>query len=660
MHWRALVVWAGLVTALPQGLAAAELPRFSVPGCEEDMAALNGLHALHHDAAFSTCTLWDPWLPMATLWASEAKRAGYREVFLNRRIDAEGYVSVQQHRGMAHSEGWPFPAWQQSGGAGFHFSTLHDVWAIQSFGLESSANTDGWEIDGADVLGIDPAVGLQLKATKDVVTLTTPAFRCGTIVAPFVRLEWASRGTRAETRASIEWLLEGEAAWPAGRAASVPVPGGMQYADVPLHRQPGYAGLLTRYRVRFDRAAGAEIDLKSIITAIDTRHPITNANFIRGCCDYVAWTGDLDFLRRNIGRMRQSLAYALREFRVREGKHVFVPWVGHDGRSGIDIGPNGVKAARIGLGVGNNYWDLLPFGGHDALATLALHDAIRGLAALEAMIARHPEWDVPVAVAPHDAESLATLAEELRADFQTRFWNRDTGRFNGWIDAKGRSYDYGFTFVNLEAVQGGLASPEQARSIFDWLDGHREIAADTSRAADIYHWRFAPRATTRRNVETYVWAWSAPESIPWGDQVQDGGAVLGFSFHDLMARLQTNGPDDAWQRLRQILAWFREMQAAGGYRAFYAQPGRGTLQGGGTAGGLGIDREFMESVLVPQIMLYGFLGFQPSAEGHRIEPRLPAGWPSLTVTGIRFHDRVLDVTAHADGRVEVTPADARR
>jgi hypothetical protein len=54
------------------------------------------------------------------------------------------------------------------------------------------------------------------------------------------------------------------------------------------------------------------------------------------------------------------------------------------------------------------------------------------------------------------------------------------------------------------------------------------------------------------------------------------------------------------------------------------------------------------------------LGFQPSAEGHRIEPRLPAGWPSLTVTGIRFHDRVLDVTAHADGRVEVTPADARR
>ena len=48
----------------------------------------------------------------------------------------------------------------------------------------------------------------------------------------------------------------------------------------------------------------------------------------------------------------------------------------------------------------------------------------------------------------------------------------------------------------------------------------------------------------------YFWGWSNPESVPWGNQVQDGGAVLGFSYHDLMARLKTAGPDDAWQRLR--------------------------------------------------------------------------------------------------------------
>ncbi len=633
---------------------AAELPQFIVPGHEDEMRALNELHALHHDRAFSDCTLWDAWLPMATLWASEKKREQYRASLLNRRIDAEGYVSMQQHRGMAHSEGWPFPAWQQSGGAGFHFSNLHDVWAIQIFQLQPLANTDGWEISGAEVLGIDPVAGLKLKVTEEVVTITTPPFRCGTIVAPFARLEWAARGLKSESKAAVEWLLEGEADWPKGRGADFTPPGEMQYANVPMYRQPGYAGVLTRYRIRLDHAAGAEIDLKSIITAIDTRHPITNALFVRGCCDFFAWTQDVDFLRQNLDRMRTALSFALKEFRVREEKHVFVPWVGHEGLSGLIIGPDGKKTIRPGLGVGNNYYDLVPFGAHDATATVYLHDAIRSLADLERAIAKHPEWELPEALTPLDAKDLDQLADEMRADFQQRFWNAGTGRFNGWTDVTGHAYDYGFTFVNLEAIHFGVASPEQARSIFDWLDGRREVTADTSRGADIYHWRFAPRATTRRNIETYVWPWSNPEQIPWGGQIQDGGAVLGFSFHDVMARMKTNGPDDAWKRLREILAWFRDVQAEGGYRAYYAKPGRGTLQGGGPAGGLGMDQEFLESVLVPQVMLYGFLGFEPSADGYEVHPRLPKDWPSLKITGIRFQDLTLDITAHADGQFEVT------
>lgn len=632
---------------------AAELPQFAVPGAEQDMRTLNELHELHHEAAFTDCTLWDAWLPMATLWASEKKRAQYRAALLNRRIDSEGYVSMQQHRGMAHSEGWPFPAWQQSTGVGFHFSTADEAWAIQNFGLKPLANTDGWEITGAEVLGIDPVAGLRLKATAEVVTIVTPPFRCGTIVAPFARLEWAARGLKADAQAGLEWLLMGESAWPEGRAAVFPAPKQMQFANVPLYRHPAHAGVLTRYRVRLDHAAGAEIDLKSILTAIDTRHPITNALFVRGCVDYFAWTRDVEFLRQNIGCMRKALHFALKEFRVPEGKHVFVPWVGHDGRSGLAVDAAGRKVARPGMGVGNNYWDLLPFGAHDAVATMYLCDALRALAALEKGIQSHTEWQIPPESEPFDARELSALADEVRTDFQTRFWNAGTGRFNGWLDVDGRAYDFGFTFVNLEAVHHGLASEAQARSIFAWLDGRREVEADTSRGADIYRWRLGPRSTTRRNLDTYVWPWSNPEQIPWGDQVQDGGAVLGFSFHDLMARLRTNGPDDAWRRLRGILAWFREVQAEGGYRVYYAKPGRGKLQGGGPPGGLGLDREFLESVLVPQVMLHGFLGFQATADGYEVHPRLPKDWPSLTINGIRFHDCVLNITAHADGRVEV-------
>jgi hypothetical protein len=635
---------------------ADDLPQFIVPGHEREMEALNALHALHHPNAFTNCTLWDPWLPHATLWTGPRAKDRYRDSFLKRRIDDEGYVSMQQHRGMAHSEGWPFPAWQQGNGMGWHFSTLHEVWAVQHFNLQAQATTDGWRIDGAEVEEIDPASGLKLRATGDVVTIDTPAFRCGTILAPFVRIEWAAQGLSPDSQPAVSWLLEGETQWqPERRVPFAPLSDadGMRYANVPLYRQSDYAGIVTRYRLTFDQAESARLTLKSVITAVDTRHPITNSIYLRGCADYFAWTGDVDFLRANMGRMRRALRFALDEFSVREVKHVRVPWVGHDGRSGLVVSADGEKTVRHGLGVGNNYWDLLPFGGHDALATIYLFDALHHVAALEREIAAHDPWAIPRDEEPFAAEDLAQLAEQVGRDFRERFWNADNGRFVGWIDLEGRPYDYGFTFVNLEAIYYGLASPEQARSIFDWLDGRREIAEDTSRGADIYHWRFAPRATTRRNIETYNWPWHAPESIPWGYQVQDGGAVLGFSYHDLMARLATNGPDDAWRRLREILAWFDEVQQEGGYRAYYANPERGTLQGGGPPGGLGMDQEFLESVLVPQVMLYGFLGFQANADGFTLHPRLPDDWPSLTVTGVHYRNFVFDITAHAGGQVKV-------
>ena len=51
-------------------------------------------------------------------------------------------------------------------------------------------------------------------------------------------------------------------------------------------------------------------------------------------------------------------------------------------------------------------------------------------------------------------------------------------------------------------------------------------------------------------------------------------------------------------------------------------------------------------------MLYGFLGFRPTADGYQVHPRLPKDWPSLSINGIRFQNQILDITAHANGRVE--------
>src|SRR5688500_6346070 len=126
-----------------------------------------------------------------------------------------------------------------------------------------------------------------------------------------------------------------------------------------------------------------------------------------------------------------------------------------------------------------------------------------------------------------------------------------------------------------------------------------------------------------------------------------------------MARLRTASPEDAGALLRETNDWFDATQEAGGYRHYYgADPARGTMQGANVAGGLGLDKEFFESILVPQVMLYGFMGFRPTAEGFCIDPRLPGDWPELTITRIHLHGHVLDVTAKQDRTVTVAGARA--
>lgn len=655
-----IVLTMDAVPAEAQVPAARDFPEYRVPGHEAAMERLRALHRLHYGPRTAT-TLWDAWLPMASLWPgvgpqgnADEMRAFYRAALLGRKIDAEGYVATQQHRGLAHADGWPFPTWPQSGGAGWHFSMAGDGYAL-SLGLRPTTTLDGWALEGLEPLGIDPALGARFRLSAPVATLITPAIQVAAIVSPFMKVEWAvQEGEGAKVQPALEWATVKEPLFAEAHRVNFPAlvsSDGMQVAMVRLDRQPGWGEPLVKLRLRLEGPVGTEVVLKALHTAIDTRHPTNNSVYLQACVDYFDWTTDVDFLRSNIERMRRALQYALDEFDVRARKGVVVPWTGHDGRSGLVVGADGSKQMRAGQGVGNNYWDLLPFGGQDALATIYLHAALGRMAAVERQIEAHPAWGIGGTgrVAPADLEALAAA---IRAEAGARFWNPLTGRFVGWIDADGKAYDYGLTTLNEEAIVYGFATPEQARSILDWIDGKRLVAGDTSTGADLYRWRFAPRCTTRRNVETYVWAWSAPEAIPWGDQVQDGGAVLGWSYFDLMARLEVNGPDDAWNRLHAILDWFAEVQAAGGYRTYYGVKGRGSLQGAGTPGGLGLDAEFLESVLVPQVMVYGFLGLKPRPGGFAIAPRLPRNWPELAVTNVHVQGRVVDVKVK-EGAIEV-------
>lgn len=649
-----------------ESIAAESFPKFSVPGQQQRLDRLRELFLLHHQLAMrpkSHATFALAWIPKSTIWASAKPSPGassehiyWQQLLEGRRLDEKGYVSCHQHRGLGHSEGWPFPLWTQVGGKGWHFSLSGFGYGRNNqFGIVQTTSVDNWSLLKVESQGIDPERGWNLTLTEAAASIETPVFRVRSEVAPIIRLEWETSGLDATAKPYLEWITESETEYSPARRISISprTESGFGYGDILVHTVPTWKGIITRLRLNFGNASGATVTLREIITAMDTRHNVNNMLYLQACDDTLRWTGDIDFLRKMIKSMRKALAYMIDEFETRKHLCVFTSWAGHDGRSGIIYGTDGKKTLHPGRGVGGNYFDLMPFGAKDALATVYLYDAMNRMASLENCIEAHSAWDIPPASAGLTGKELAQHAAEIKQDAGQLFWNQETGRFVGSIDVENKAHDYGFTFLNLEAIYYDFATPEQAKSIMDWVTGKRIVEGDTSQSEDIYRWRFGPRATTRRNIDYYQSIWSAPESIPWGYQIQDGGAVLGFTYFDLMSRLKLIGPDNTWQRLKDIIQWYEEVQQEGGYRKYYGQQGkedRGSLQGCGTPGGIGVDCEFMESVLAPQIMLYGFMGIEPKLDGLVIKPRLPKKWPELTISQIHFHKHVLDITA-SDARI---------
>jgi len=52
-------------------------------------------------------------------------------------------------------------------------------------------------------------------------------------------------------------------------------------------------------------------------------------------------------------------------------------------------------------------------------------------------------------------------------------------------------------------------------------------------------------------------------------------------------------------------------------------------------------------------MLYGFLGFHPTADGFSIDPKLPTDWPALTITHIAIHEHILDIKVSQDHTIAI-------
>ena len=428
-----------------------DFPQFVVPGHEQEMDSLRRLFWLHYRPAGPLIPLWDEWMPMSTLWPAlgegnqlDAMRMRWAAALASRGMNGEGYVHTHQHDGLAHAEGWPFPLWTQAGGIGWHFRGT----GVRGYDAPP-ATPDGWTLVRAKGATVGDK-GWEVELTEPQATLQTPPFSIDARISPWLRLNWWAQGLEG-ANCYVEWTTTEHPEFsPQRRAYFSPATrrgqsgsympmgggGGKLNTDtretrtmIPVYRLPEWKGTITGVRIGLDNAGPAQLVIKSFHTACDSRHNINNSNFIRGCHDYFMWSGDYAFLRSQIGRIRTAMRFIMREFDTRNRHCVYTTWVGHEGRSGVRI-VDGKKVIVVGEGIGSNYWDLLPFGGEDALGTIYYYDALLDLAELEENISTTPNGAWP----PAPTRSIHTIsAPTLRRSRTTEQSGSGTRRPAGLV-----------------------------------------------------------------------------------------------------------------------------------------------------------------------------------------------------------------------------------
>lgn len=375
----------------------------------------------------------------------------------------------------------------------------------------------------------------------------------------------------------------------------------------------------------------------------DTRHFTTNSNMISAISRHVAWTRDSSYLQQALPRARLAMEYQLGPLQ---------------GANGLLIGNSVHQTGRNGA-FGSNYWDLLPFGHKDAFANVYFYNSLARMAELEEM--------AEILLTPAQLEAIATpgqapgfyrhLMETAKQRFTETFWDEAAGRFIGCIDVDGVPRDYGFTFINLEALAYGLGSEQQAARIFDWL----EHQPTSSGEADTYtRWIFAPRATTIQNPPNFApqtprptWRYSGWGGTPWETQVQDGGTILYISGYDLLARSRFLGAENVDQRMREIVdRYAKPDRLMGGSPLYFGEQSQGGP--GGTAGAVGVEGEFPESGLAPAAFLRTVLGIEAKPDGLHVKPNLPASLEYAGVENVAYAGELWRVTVTRD-RVMVDP-----
>ena len=455
-----------------------------------------------------------------------------------------------------------------------------------------------------------------------------------------------------------------------------------------------------------------DFGLSYVRCAYDTRHSNNNSLLISSLRTDYDYTGDIEYLTENITRARKAINFYMQMYDEERHLNNQSYLVGHDADK-----TSTYKSDKIAMSLGNGYWDISFMPKYDFYSNVFFYKALVDLAHLEeileekgihvdkskaTVLTADREFNHGESVYNYDSESLRKIANDVLTALRktidpsdkTGFWNPETGRFvAGYSEAEDKWYDYGYTAWNMEAIYYGVASDEQAKSIMDWISGERIVEQDKygSQGEDIYFFELAPRSNTGAEEDPYDTAvlgniYCTYKHIKYGvTNVQNGGAIMYTSFYDLMSRIQTYGADNAYERLTAIKEWHKDIydyyvtsdnynkhpdrfywdyyensqwdsdgDGKGEYWAIQNSL-KGAAERGTADGAIGLDGEFLESILPIASIPYGFFGVD-SLDGStlQITPRLPSAleyWKmeNLTFGGAKYDLTIFDnaVTLHS-------------
>lgn len=371
--------------------------------------------------------------------------------------------------------------------------------------------------------------------------------------------------------------------------------------------------------------------------------------YINACHDLYMWTADNDFLTIVMPYLEGIMDFMIQH---RDSTKLFALPGLNDGCS-IDSRDSGYPTNTVApWGHPSHFYDTVRSGYRCAWINAAFYQSLKNMVDLEAVFADQID---PENAAVHLAKkaNYQIYAGNFPAKYSWNFWDFSKGRFVGWVDKNGGIHDYGFTYVNLEALANGLGDLQKADKVFSWLDdGGAEATWKGTYAGstNIYQMVAVPRVTTERISESDFDDWSSDGkrnalgenfANAYGNNQGDGGSALFFVYLDTMARLRWLDADNAYEKFTTFLKRAKNDPycMALTQNSFTNSAGEVfnnrlvNVYGEGNWELL-VNGALTGIAVTP--MLYGFMGVSAEADGLHIHPKLPGTLFSAACSNVSY------------------------